>query len=76
MWREIGALDVREHLGNAEQAHHHRHEADAVVELDALEGQARLRGDRVEADEAEHGADAGHEQRLRHRALRQEGENA
>ena len=45
IWREIGQLDVREHLGDAEEAHHHRHEADAVVELDALEGQARLGGD-------------------------------
>jgi hypothetical protein len=67
-------LGVEQHFGDAEQAHHHGDEADAVDQFQPAESQARLRGDAVEPDHAEHDADAGHQQRLRHRALRQEGQ--
>ena len=62
-------LEVGQDLGDAEQAHHDRHQADAVEQLEPVEGEPRLRRDRVHADEAEHEADAGHQQRLGHRAL-------
>jgi hypothetical protein len=54
-------LGVEQHFGDSEQAHHHGDEADAVDQLHPAESQARLRGDTVEPDHAEHYADAGHQ---------------
>ena len=36
-------LEVGQDLGDAEQPHHDRHEADAVEQLEPIEGQAWLR---------------------------------
>ena len=68
-------LEVGEDLGHAEQAHHDRHQADAVEQLEPVEGEPRLGRDLVHADQAEHDAERGHQQRLGHGALAQEAQD-
>ena len=54
----IGPLDGEQDFGDAEQAHHHGDEADAVVEARDAEGEARRAAHRVDADHARSAARA------------------
>ena len=59
-------LGGEQKLGDAEQAHDHGHEADAVVEFLDAEGEARGAAHRIDADHGEQEPDHRHEQGGQH----------
>ena len=71
-----GSLHHQQDLGHAEESHHHRHEAQAVVELRDAEGEARRAAHRVDADQREQQAEHGHQQRRSERLAGEPGHQA
>ena len=67
----ILVLQVEHHVGDAEERHGERHEAEPVAELGQAEGEADDAGIHVGADEAEQDAEAHHGDGLDERAARQ-----
>ena len=67
----LARLEVGDDLGEAEQPHRDRDEADAVGQLRNAEGEARDAGIDVGADDAEQQAEHDHRDRLEQRAVRQ-----
>ena len=64
-------LEVENHVGDAEEGHRKRHEAESVRELGLPEGKANHARVHVGADEAEQDAEADHRDRLEQRPARQ-----
>ena len=64
--------DAAQHLGDREHADHGRNEADALHQLDAAEGEARMPGGRIDPDAADRKSDQQRREALQRRVGRDE----